>query len=360
MIIIDGSAGEGGGQVLRTALALSALSGKSFRIENIRAKRPSPGLQAQHLCAVRVVAQLCNAEIEGATIGSTTLTFSPGRIEGGKFEHDVGTAGSLTLVLQAALLPACFATKPVTLRLVGGTDVPWSPPLDYLRYVLLPLLRRFCTDITVLAVRRGYYPAGGGMIEIKVTPSLSRVNEGMWERFAPIIAAKVPRLDLTSRGSLVRIEGVAHASTIMAGAAERMADAARLHLSSLRVPIEIRTEYAATASIGGGITLWATFAADTTEITADALKVGASALLAKGETPEDACARAAKELIQVLTAKGVIDVHLADQMVPWLALAGAGMLRAPMMTSHATTNVQVVGQFLGKRLVVENDTIRRA
>ena len=357
MISIDG--GEGGGQMLRTAIGMSALTGKSVEVTNIRARRPKPGLQAQHLAGLQAVARLCDAEMEGASLGSATVRFNPGRIKGGRFDIDVGTAGSLTLVLQAAMLPVVFAPKPVVLRLTGGTDVSWSPPIDYFKEVFLPAIRQFCPRAALTIIRRGYYPAGGGIIELKVTPGLSRSAEPLWERFAPIVAAKVPLLERTSRGALVGIKGVAHASASLTSkkVAERAAESARLNLSSLGIPVDIATEYPATANPGAGITLWAVFS-DSGEIE-DAVQIGASSLLGAAPTPEAMGENAGRELLRHIKDNCALDPYLADQLVPWLALAGSGAIRAEL-TPHAATNIAVVERFLGKKFVVEKDLLKRA
>jgi RNA 3'-phosphate cyclase len=359
MITIDGSVGEGGGQMLRTAVGLSALIGKSVEITNIRAKRPNPGLAAQHLAAVRCVARLCNAEVEGANPGSTTLRFSPGQISGGKFEIDIGTAGSLTLVLQAALLPAAFAAKPVVLKLTGGTDVSWSPPMDYLKEVFLPAIRQFCPQITVNVMRRGYYPAGGGEIDVRITPALPRSTEPDWARFAPIVAAKVPNIDLMRRGRLVCIKGVAHASTSLAPkkVAESIAESARLALSRSQTQVDIAAQYSPAQNAGAGITLWAIFS-DSGEINDDSIRIGSSSLLGKMTTPEGVGEDAATQLMQHMNSDRAIDPYLADQLIPWLALAGSGSISSTM-TDHVKTNIQVVEQMLGKKFLMENGIVRR-
>lgn len=336
MMSIDGS--TGGGQMLRTALGLSALTGKPFEMVNIRSSRPNPGLQAQHLTAVRAVASLCNADVDGADLRSTRLRFTPAALSGGTFSFDIGTAGSISLVLQAALLPAVFAPKPVTLRLTGGTDVPWSPPIDYLKEVLLPVIRRFCASATLNVTRRGYYPAGLGSVELKIVPSISRNAEGAWERFAAITAAKAGHLSLA--GKPLRITGVAHASASLAAknVSSRIAESARMHCKGA----DIRTESSPSASAGGGITLWATYST-TGEIDNKSLCIGASRLL--GDSPE-ACGEAAARELNAVMAAGTIDDYLSDQLIPWLVLTnGAFPLRK--RTEHAATNAGVVARFVG-------------
>src|SRR5881396_3860558 len=171
MLEIDGSFGEGGGQILRSCLALSAVMGKEVRIFNIRAGRAEPGLKAQHLTGARALAQICGASSKGLKIGSTELIFNPGRVKAGSFHFDVGTAGSITLVLQTLMPLLPFALGKVEVAITGGTDVKWSPPIDYLRLVTLPLLARMGMQASILVVKRGHYPKGGGIVRLKASPT---------------------------------------------------------------------------------------------------------------------------------------------------------------------------------------------
>ena len=187
MMIIDGSLGEGGGQVLRTSLALSLVTGKPFRIDNIRAGRKSPGLLRQHLTAVGAAAQVGEASVDGAAMGSTSMTFIPRALRAGDYAFSIGTAGSTTLVLQTILLPLAVAGAPSTVVIDGGTHNPAAPPFDFLDQAFLPLLRRMGVDVNVELVRPGFFPAGGGQIRATITP-----------------VGKLGRRDLTSRDALVR------------------------------------------------------------------------------------------------------------------------------------------------------------
>src|SRR5258706_8086488 len=192
LIAIDGSHGEGGGQVLRTALALSLVTGKPFRIDNIRAKRKKAGLLRQHLTAVNAATQVGEASVEGATLGATSMTFVPRGVRAGDYTFAIGTAGSTTLVLQTILLPLALAGAPSTVTIDGGTHNPAAPPFDFLDGAFLPLLRRMGADAGVELMRPGFYPAGGGQIRATITP-----------------AKRLTHLQLDERGAFVR--GVARA-----------------------------------------------------------------------------------------------------------------------------------------------------
>src|SRR3990170_4083771 len=174
---LDGSYGEGGGQILRTAVALSIVTGKSVEIDNIRKARPKPGLAAQHVKAVETAATLCDAKVTGCSLRSTHLSFSPGRIKKGIYGINIGTAGSITLLLQCLMPAAMHASGTTRLNIIGGTDVQWSPPIDYLRFVTLRALSVMGYDCEIRLIRRGYYPVGGGHVEAIIKPSiLKKIN----------------------------------------------------------------------------------------------------------------------------------------------------------------------------------------
>src|SRR2546422_11428038 len=210
MIEIDGSLGEGGGQILRTTVALAAVLQKEVRVMNIRAGRSEPGLRAQHLAGVKAVALVCDARVEGAEVGSTELVFGPGRLRAGSFRFDVGTAGSVGLVLQTLMPLSAFLPESLDLEVTGGTDVKWSPPVDYLRMVTLPVLRSMKYDAEVELRRRGHYPRGGGLAKFTSNPVAC---------LAPI-NGRVP-------GAVGGVNGVSHAVDLPRHAAERQAESAR-------------------------------------------------------------------------------------------------------------------------------------
>src|SRR2546422_7725548 len=166
MIEVDGSYGEGGGQVLRTAVALAAVLSKEIHVFNIRAGRAEPGLRPQHMTGVKAAADLCSANLQGLEVGATEFVFKPGKLRAGTFRFDVGTAGSVTLVLQTLMPILAFSPGTVQLEIAGGTDVKWSPPIDYLRLVTLPLLERMSFHASILVSRRGHYPKGGGIVRL--------------------------------------------------------------------------------------------------------------------------------------------------------------------------------------------------
>ncbi len=333
---IDGSYGEGGGQVLRMGVALAAVTGTPVRVVHVRAKRKNPGLAAQHVTAVQAVAKLCDASTKGLTIGSQSLEFHPGRLRGGSFSFDVGTAGSITLVLQACL-PASFAAGDATLTIRGGTDVPLAPPLDYFGHVFLGLLRKMGGRGSVDVSTRGYYPRGGGLVRVNV----ERVRE-----WSPLVLPK--------RGDITGIAGRAHASNLPEHVAMRMKSGALQQLSGY-MAVRIHEETLGpdrAVGPGGAVVLWAE-----TEETI----VGASALAEKGKRAETVGVEAARALLKEIDSGATIDVHAADQVLVYAAMATrASEFLVRDVTEHMRTMMWLLGSFLGTQFnVVSSGMLRR-
>ena len=323
VITVDGSHGEGGGQIVRMAVALSALTSTPVRIVNMRAKRKNPGLAAQHATAIQAVARMCDARTEGVAIGSRTVEFHPGPLRGGSFSFDVGTAGSITLVLQACL-PAAFAAGNVELAIRGGTDVPWSPPLDYFGHVFLGLLRRMGAQAKVEVAMRGYYPRGGGLV---------RVTVGDPPAWRPMQAP--------GRGDIERIGGRAHVSNLPEHVLTRMKSAALQRLSrfmDVRIHGEVLGPDRAVGP-GGAIVLWAE-----TPVTI----LGADAIAERGKRAEKVGDEAAAGLLTEIESGAALDVHAADQVLPYAAMApGPSEFPVREVSEHTRTMMWLLGSFLG-------------
>lgn len=334
---IDGSYGEGGGQILRTSVALSVITGRPVRIYNIRANRPNPGLRPpQHLHAVLALKELSDARVKGgASVGSTRLEFIPGRPEPKHIRVPVKTAGSITLVLQA-LLPA-MAFVGSSFEVTGGTDVPpWSPPVDYLKHVTFYALERMGLKVELEIKRRGHYPKGGGLVVGEVEP---------WEERKPLKA-------LRWGGRIERFAGMSHATNLPAHVAERQAKAAKERLGEVySAPVEIETEVSRSLGPGSGIVVWAE---------TDKLRLGGDALGKKGGKPAEVVGReAADELIEALKTGMAADRFLGDQLIPFLAFTGGEVGGVSEITNHLVTNVWVVEKFFGKVFEVEGGEIGR-
>jgi RNA 3'-terminal phosphate cyclase (GTP) len=345
MIKLDGSYGEGGGAIVRVGLALSTLTGKSFEVNNIRKGRCVGGLKNQHLHSIKALQQLCGAKVEGAELGSHHIKYEPGKIFARKIDVDIETAGSITLMLQALLVPCILAPHPVKIAIKGGTDTKWSMPIDYFLNVLVPQLQKYA-DIDAKLVKRGYYPRGGGLVELKVKPKYnfdSRMD--------------APNLDLIDQGHLIQIKGISNASKSLQNAevAERQAKAAELELKRLGCPIDIRTEYCDTLSDGSAITLWAIFSKDKDEIDAvNPIRIGADSLGEKGKKAEVVGKEAAERLLNEINYRAPVDEYLGDNLVPYIALFG-GKIRAAKISNHSLTNIYVVKQFLGEMIKSDDE-----
>lgn len=346
LVQLDGTYGEGGGSLVRTALAVSTLTGKGFSVTNIRKERSQPGLKAQHLHGILALQKICNAEVEGATLGSTNITYIPGSIKGGIYSVDIGTAGSMTLVLQSLLLPCCFADAPVQLELCGGTDVSWSPTFDYFYHVCLPYYARFAA-IECKLLQRGFYPKGGGKLFVYVVPRHTRKDFSTFEDFLHTLKQNYQPFDLTSPLQPRMIQGSSLASTLLqpAQVAERQASAAQAFLEkNLSIPVTFQISYHQTHSPGSSITLW-------TESQDGILgRLGSDALGKPQKPAEEVGEDAARQLFYELEAKAGVDAHLADQLLAIMALLPGSKLKTSSITKHVITNSYVLEQFLPFKL----------
>lgn len=327
MIDIDGSEGEGGGQMLRTALGMSALTGRSFQFQNIRARRDRPGLAAQHLTGVKGVAELCGAAVEGASVGSTSLTFEPRGVEAGDYRFDVGTAGSITLVLQACMLACARSRARTEFDIIGGTNVRMSPPSDYLEHVLFPMLRTLGYEIDVKVPARGFYPQGGGEMV---------VGMAMGERILP--------LGLEQRGRFKGIGGVCFTQKLPDHVAERMASTARKTLVG-QAPVKLAMDRRHGHSVGAGLVLYAEY---------ENTVLGGDALGEKGISSEKLGETAAASLLEEMEGGGTLDRHAADQILPYLSLAaGPSAFLVGELTMHFRTQVEIIRKFVDVRIETE-------
>ena len=330
MIIVDGSAGEGGGQVLRTALALSVLSGRAVTINNIRAGRRKPGLRPQHLTAVVAASTICGADVEGAVLKSQTLLFVPGGpARPGAYEFDIaeiagqGSAGSVGLVLQTILLPLAMCEGESHLILRGGTHVPWAPSVDYLVEVSSPSLARMGVSAGIELNQWGFYPVGGGQMQVHI--------QGR---------AGVPLepIDLTNRGSLKRAWGRGVVANLPAHIPQRMANRARNLLASSGIKAELRALRVRTAGPGAGIFLFVEY---------EGGLAGFTAYGRKGLPSDQVAQMACEPLLTHHETGAPVDPHLADQMVLPMALAGGtSRIDTSCITEHLLTNLEVVRAFL--------------
>ncbi len=328
-LAIDGARG---GQVLRTSLSLSTLTGKPFIISNIRAARPKPGLQPQHFTAVKLLAGLCGAEVQGAAQQGKQLAFYPRQVRPVSLQTNVGTAGSVTLLLQALLLPSLLAE--VKLRAVGGTDVPFAPSAAYFSEVLLPALRPFGARFDFELQKHGYYPKGNGAVSFRSHPATK------WP---------LKSVDYASLGQLQSIHCLSHCSSLPRDVALNQARAARRTLAEFecewKETIEARPQ---SDTLGSGIDLIACFD--------NGARLGANALGKKDKPAAKVGEEAGASLLQELQALKPVDRHLADQLIPFMGLAkGTSTFLCSEVTEHLLANLEVTKQFLGCEYKVEGE-----
>jgi RNA 3'-terminal phosphate cyclase (ATP) len=349
ILIVDGAHGEGGGQILRTALSLSMIAQRPVRLANIRAARPNPGLAPQHLTAVRAAAMICGASVSGDHLRSTELTFVPGHTaHPGHYVFDVaetvgrGSAGSVNLVLQTLLIPLALTPGQSRLVLRGGTHVEWSPPFDFLVDAYFPALRRIGFRMDAQLTRWGWYPVGGGEIVSNIEGGPRTVDEiENWPR----------PLDIRERGPLRRIAGRAVAANLPAHIPERMAAQACAALGDLGVPVDIRPESVTAMSAGAGIFLMAEY---------EMLTASFSAFGKRGKPAELVADEAVAALREHHRSNAAVDPHLADQLlVPLSITSGRSMFTVAQPTGHLATNAWAVNQFGIANVKIEDGAPRR-
>ncbi len=338
MITLDGSQGEGGGQILRTALALSVVSGRPFRITRIRARRPKPGLMRQHLACVEAAARIGSGTVEGATLGSQELTFQPGAIAPGRHEFKIASAGSTMLLLQTILPPLLLADAPSEVVLEGGTHNPFAPPFPFIERAFLPLLRRIGFDVDAALERAGFYPNGGGRCCIQIRPRLSGSRRG---DEADSGSSGAPFRLLTSAATELT------ATVCLAGLPQNIAERElavvrqRLALPPERCVVEEHPD-----AFGPGNTLHVVAEADGFAN----VFTGFGAPRVRSEQVAEEAVRAAQSF---LASGAAVDEHLADQLLLPLALARGGSFITTEPSGHTRTNIEVIGEFLPNRIAVE-------
>ena len=337
MIEIHGDYLEGGGQILRSSIGLSALTGQPFRITGIRKGRKNPGLAAQHLTAIKAVAEICTAKVNGAELGSTAVQFEPGKAKPGSYSFDIGTAGSASLVLQALFIPSLG--RSFEFRIKGGTDNPWAPTTTYMRTVFIPILQRMGARLEIETLKHGFYPKGGGLVHAKT-------SKAGWKP-----------LNLTERGNAVKTDALSFVSYALqkARVSERQVASAEKILGEFSVK---SNSYVETASPGSSLTLHTHFSGTV---------LGASALGERGKSAEQVGEEAAQLLGKQLESKACLDRWMADQIVPYMAIAAAkgenerqngvqsfsSAVSVSEITKHALTNIWVTEKFLPVRFSVK-------
>jgi RNA 3'-terminal phosphate cyclase (ATP) len=329
---IDGNYGEGGGQILRTTLALSCLLKKPVEISNIRKGRKIPGLQPQHLTSVNASKGISAAEVEGNKLRSVALKFNPQKVTGGDFIFNVAeekrSAGSTSLILQALFLPLSLSEQSSEITVLGGTHVPWSPPFDYLKDIFSPMLEKLGCRMQLRIIKWGWYPKGGGEVHCTIHP-----------------AEKLTPLNLTERGRLLNLKGISVVSNLPTSIAERQRNHALKILRQKGFSAQVKIVQAPSVGQGTFFFLKAEF---------ENSVAGFGALGAIGKRAEKVSEEACQEFLEFVQTPAAIDSHLADQLIPYLALAdGQSSLTVSRISKHLLTNIWVVEQFLPAKITVE-------
>jgi len=331
MLQIDGSKGEGGGQIVRSSLALAMLTGQPITIRDLRAGRPKPGLARQHLVAVRAAAEICQASVEGDELGSRTLVFRPGKVQPGAYQFSIGSAGSATLVLQTVLPPLLVAGGTSSLAIEGGTHNPFAPPFEALAHAYLPQVARMGPNVTARLKRHGFYPAGGGRLEVEVNPAeqlrgFDLLAQSGWKfRQVRAIVSKLPR-EIAQR----ELDTIARLSNW---------------------PADCFCNDEILSAQGPGNVVQITLRSD--EVTDVFTGFGQ-----RGVRAEVVAERVWREAARLLQSGAPVGPHLADQLVLPLAISawqggGGGAFRASEITGHTQTHLDLVTQFLGVRTSIE-------
>jgi len=346
MIELDGSTLEGGGQILRTAISLSAITKKPCRIFNIRKNRPKPGLATQHLLGIQVLAQLCNGRLEGDEIDSEEIKFYPGEIDQKELSVKIETAGSIALVLQSLILLGLFSPFETKINFDGGaTDTFFSPTIDHFRYVFLKNLEKMNGKTEINILRRGYYPEGGAEVKAIIFPTKPAPYRN------GVSGAGLKDINLIEKGQLKKILVISGASETLKDkkVAERQIAGVREVLGKLKLPTEEKVEYYDTRCPGSQICLIAEF---------ENTIIGTDNLGKLGKRAEDVGKEAALELLKEERSGACLDKHSADQILPYLALAEKkSEVTASEITEHCKTNIWVIEKFINGKFEIKNQRI---
>ncbi len=347
MIEIDGSFGEGGGQILRTALSLAAVTKKPCHIFNIRKNREKLGLATQHLIEIQALSQLCDAKLEGDFLGSEEVKFSPNEIKTKDLHLKIDTTESITLILQTLILPVLFASFPVKIHFENGAaDTFFSPTIDHFRYVFLKIIEKMGAKIEINIIKRGYYPEGGAKVEVKILPLQNFVSQNLVGQ-----ASKLKNINLTERGSLKKILIISGASNFLKEkkVAERQTAGAKEVLGKLKLPTEEKKEYYQTQNPGSQICIIAEF---------ENTIIGTDNLGKVGKRAEDVGREAALELLKEERSQACLDKHVADQILPFLAFSNKkSRATVSEITKHCKTNIWVIEKFLEGKFKIEGNLV---
>lgn len=330
MLEIDGSFGEGGGQILRNAVALSVLTNTPIKIKNIRANRPNPGIKPQHYISIKSIKELCNGEVKDLEINSQRLEFIPGKFKGGKYKFDIGTAGSITLAFQACILASLKTSEKINIQIKGGTDVKWAPSWNYFQNIFIPILQKTGYIVNSKLIKRGYYPKGGGIAEITINP-IQKLNQLKFEKIQ----------------EFKKVNGIIHISNINENIATRMEHSAIQTFIKSNLKTQINIDKTDSLSPGTGLTLW-TKSNDTI--------LGSSFLGERGITSEEIGKNAATDLLKEIQSNANFDVYAFDQILPYLVLTRNNekiFCKVRDISNHVKTNMWLLQKFFDVKFEIK-------
>jgi len=325
-ITIDGSHGEGGGQMIRTSIALSAITGLPVNIKNIRAKRCNPGLSPQHLKSILACAEMCDAKVTGAELGSSEVKFIPGKIHDGNFSIDIGTAGSTALILQTLVPVAIHAPNPVKFQITGGTNVKWSMDFEYMQHIFGYYMKTIGIDYHIEIEKRGFYPKGGGKILVTISPGTPST------------------LNLTKRGKFQKIDVRAIAENRL-----KTKQVAKRELKGFSTILKIDKqfiEYNSADSIGTSMHAHAHY---------ENCKLGSSVIGDIKISAEEVGKKCAIQLKKQIDSSACVDEWMADQILPYMAFASSGKIHVAHITQHTETNIHVIEKFLPVKFTIDKE-----
>jgi len=328
MIRIDGSFGEGGGQILRYAACFAAATSKEVEVYNIRAKRPNPGLRPQHLAVLNIMKQIFGGEVLGARVGSTKVIFKFGEKRINRLVYNIGTAGSVTLILQSIIPALAYKRIGMEIRLIGGTDVKWSPTSDYMKYAYATLVEKFGVTLDIKVIRRGYYPKGGGIVDVAIRSD------------------RLTATNLTRRGKIDQVKIVSVVSNLPKHIAERQISTVKKILTGygLRDVIDIEEDYPdRRRAYGPGVSLVVVGRNIEYKIYSGGDSIGE-----RGKPAEKVGEEAAKRFLDWYQSKAALDIFQSDMVIPYIALSGGGEYTAPDFSSHMKSALYVMKEILGR------------
>ena len=338
MIYVDGAQKSGSGTIVRFAIGLATLLGEELHLTNIRAKRDKPGLRPQHLKAVQAMQQICQGSLDGGEVGSKEIRFKPGgRLKGGSYEWDIGTAGSTTLLAMTLLPAACFSTGAMSFKISGGLFQDFAPSAYHMQYVLLPVLEKMGITARLSIIRPGYVPRGGGIIEVEIEPVTGRIKP----------------IRLVNQGDVTEIQGIALSSHLKERrVSERMVGKCNEMLKSNGYSAQIEIIYDALAlQRGAALAIYAK--------TSSGCIIGTDRAGEPRRTAEDIGRYVAGNLVEDLATEATVDRYLADQLILYAALAnGVSQYRIPQLTEHVETNLWLVESMLGAKTEIDKNLVR--